>query len=504
MKPQEIRELFRNICAQVAAYFWAVRQRLVLKLAHWAHENHLANQFKAAVFVASVGVLVNEAHLLDRLNNDFLRLSLSIASYLQTAAPDTSTAEIVVVLLDDLEYESRFKQESPLDRNIMSEMIGNLLGGAEPPKVLAIDFDLSSGLTPEAKKDFPTKSSAEQSLYCTLQQGFSGSTSDDTSGGTSVDIWDCPQPSVESDNVEASKIVLITPQPVFFPKLAASKVAWIEELCRRGIQFGLPDIMSSQGLVMVYQNGPLTLARQVAAAVDERGGDTICGDLKFQHALMQKFSILPEGKPYSSKQPLLNFDFGRHIHVTDYRDLCPTACSCDVSSLAGKIVFFGGHYGFSDLYDTPAGTLSGVQLHAASYYSMRNQVDKVSHLVGYLLEILLGIIIGISFYRLACTFRRRQSLKSLLTNFTLQPFLLLAVSLINGLLLRYYNISFDLAPVAFGMAMHITYVRLEPTKKNLPEDKNVFFGIADRSIKNALYWIILALAWSVLYRHIHH
>lgn len=488
MKPRGIRQKFSHIWAPI--WEWIAErcatgiQWLFSTLRTWARNNHLTNQFKAAVFVASAVILIDEAHLLEQLKDDFLRLSISVTSFLAVAASNTDdnlahggSADIVVVLLDDLDYEQRFGQASPLNRQVLTEMISNLLGGATPPKVLAIDLDLSPSPQSAPNQDLFSQIKAENALYCALQ-GYSPN-----------EATYCPQSLVKATSANAPKIVLITPQPVFSSVLVDAKIAWIEQLCSVGIQFGLPDIMSSQGLVMGYQGNKLSFIHEVARAGGEQPQsrhNTICNDSKLQRMLMEKYSPLPNEQQYSSKVEPLNFDFERHIKVVDYRDLCRINSSCDVSSLAGKVVFFGGHYGLLDVYETPLGDMSGVQLHGASYYSLRNPVSKVAHLQSYLLEILFGTAIGISFYRLACSFHRRKSIISLLANLSLPLFLVLVGTLVNGVLIRYQNVSLNLAPLVFGMFIHISYVRLEPSPNHKLDDSALWLGIPEKSIKTAL------------------
>ena len=497
LKPQGIRERFSKIGAWLAAPHRAVRKVLMPLLARWAHSNHLANQFKAAVFVASLVILVNEFQLLERLRTDFLRLSLAITSDVKPTVSENSPAEVVVVLLDDLDYETQFGQASPLNRQLLSDMISNLLGGVTPPKVLAIDFDLSPSPKVASKKESPGSgyTADEEKLYCMLGLPDPNKASD------------CFSYQQGQEPNLTTKIILITPQPVFHPELVSRKVDWMGERCKRGIQFGLPDIMYSQGLVMEYQVSVISLINEVARAADSitpGTRDRICGDSNLQRGLVEKYASLADKSLIYTETKLLNFNFDRHIKVVDYRQLCPKKGVCDVSSLANKVVFFGGHYGVSDIYETPIGTLSGVQLHGASYYSLLQGVPEVVHSLGYLIEILFGTLIGISFFRLACSFRRRQSLMWLLLNMSMQPLLLLVALFINGYLLRFHSITFNLAPLAFGMAIHIAFVRLEAEQMNPPDDSFLFFGIKDSEIKTALYWITVGLGWYFVVKHSMH
>ncbi|MDC0000285.1 hypothetical protein OAE16_07610, partial [Porticoccaceae bacterium] len=197
MKPQGIRERFSKIGSWLAAPHRAVREVLIPALARWSHSNHLANQFKAAVFVASLVMLVNEFQLLERLRTDFLRLSLAITSDVKPTVSENSPAEIVVVLLDDLDYETQFGQASPLNRHLLSDMISNLLGGVTPPKVLAIDFDLSPSPKVASAKDSPGSgyTADEEKLYCMLGLPDSNNAAD------------CPKPQQKKPPNLTTKIV---------------------------------------------------------------------------------------------------------------------------------------------------------------------------------------------------------------------------------------------------------------------------------------------------------
>src|SRR6185369_1695356 len=100
--------------------------------------DHLA----VAVVLASV-VLVAEHHgYLNWLTSASLRLAAAIApATLSDMAGQRNADEPVVLVVSSVIFETVFQQNSPLDRAIISNILGNIAAGK--PRLIAVDLDLS-------------------------------------------------------------------------------------------------------------------------------------------------------------------------------------------------------------------------------------------------------------------------------------------------------------------------------------------------------------------------
>ncbi len=389
----------------------------------------LCHHFKAAVFVASCVAILHCCQLLDGL--DIATFQLAVPQLFKASGlPDNSSNKFgsaKVITINDKLYETRFKQSSPLDRHELHDIFKKIL--ENKPKVLAVDLDLSPG---------PEEITVEETeLYNLLKQ---------------------------NNNTE---IVLITPVKVYSDDLIAKKVQWMEEMSEeKHIRFGLPYLYSVKGVVLKHLSDSRSFAYQICRVAVKRGSvpnkngesDSLkvttpfCCDEDKQINRFKRFVSAKASTGVSNKDlEEINYKFLDSVKPIRFK-VDGELEEDDKKKLTDKVVFLGGSYGPTDKYETPVGTLAGVFLHAASYYSVANPVKPFGHLAGYIMEIVVGMVFGNIFHFLLRWYRRKRSLLSIIGNlvFPLLPMYLFILA--AGLLLR-INYWISPAPLIVGMAI---------------------------------------------------
>ncbi|MGH8497441.1 MAG: CHASE2 domain-containing protein [Methylococcales bacterium] len=351
--------------------------------------NHLAGHFLAALFFASLGVLLHNSLLLSSLDTLFLRFAAARVPSIDSGPQQISPP--VVLGIDDVYYEKKFHQASPLNRGELKRMISKIVESR--PRVLAIDLDLSPG---------PTVLPGESELYKHLY----------------------------GIRLSGLPIVLQLPLPVYDTELRNRKVEWMNSLCKKGIEFGQVSIDSQFGMVTKIRRGPDRLSCSVYRLKHVKFPDRdilkICHGLELppEHGtvapysvpICELFKLQPEeqgkarfmeakellhpfylqtirtGKSDDSEYAPINFKFVRHVKSIRIKR------SYDIpTDLEEKVVFLGGFYGDSDRFNTPVGEISGVMLLAGDYFSLLSSIDEPHKIVGVMLEIAFGIVLGFAF-----------------------------------------------------------------------------------------------------------
>ena len=414
-------------------------------------------ELEAALFIASLVLILEHHHLLESLEQDNLQLALPfLYTFSDTATPEH---DIKTILIDDATYETRFKQESPLDRSLLTGIIGELL--RHEPKVLVIDLDLSPG----PPGNHTSRSTAESELYSLIKSHHTKT---------------------------QTEIILITPQPVFDRDFASNKATWMKEMCGPHVHFALPDIPIISGLALRYDNTPTALAVQVERALSGSSStDPIC--TQDSTALTRYTRKNANTRTDESDTELLNYRFVSSIAPKDLKEACP-GDKCSGAELSGSVLFFGGRYSPTDSYNTPVGILSGALLHAGSFYSIKQPIGKTNHPFAYLLDIMMGCILGMIIFKLASMYREQQSLAAIVLNLVVQPIFPYLMIIISGLMLSKWNLWLNPAPMIFGMAIHAGLVRIEePYVKHVSNRK--FLGVPETRIKQCIYFAVVLVAW---------
>ncbi len=456
-------------CCRMRHFAVGVRQRICARSHFICH--HLGPELKAAIFVASCVVILQDYGWLEDLQIDTLQLAVPQLLKRNPVYPDTYSNEFgssKVITINDRLYEKNYHQASPLDRQELHKLFSQILLNDNKPSVLAVDLDLSPG--PGKETD------GEEKLYNLLKQ------------------------------VKGTEIVLITPVKVYSGSLIDKKRKWMEKMCSPHINFGLPTLYISQGAVLKHRRDSNTFANQICRAAVKQGLASNTGEISQCPISSDSQGICSyKGEklnPYVnarietpvekiSKLELLNYK------AIDYIEPVPLTKDGGIkitdNKLLMRVVFLGGSYGNSDKYETPAGEIAGVYLHAAGYYSLVNPVKDLNHLSTYILEIVMSTVIGIAFYMLATWYRKTRSLFSIITNIMSQFMLAYAFILLAGHLLS-FNMWINPAPLIVGMAIHAELVRTEEPYSEVNNTRKLL-GIPEIFIKRLFYFGVLLVAW---------
>ncbi len=418
------------------------------------------HHFKAAVFVASCVVILHHCRLLDGLDIATFQLAQPQLKFLvplkSLGEPRSESDSIKVVTINDKLYETRFKQTSPLDRCELYCIFKKIL--ENKPKVLAVDLDLSPG---------PEEITVEETeLYNLLKQ---------------------------NNNTE---IVLITPVKVYSDDLIAKKAQWMEEMCKKEhIRFGLPYLHSVKGMVLKHLSDPRSFASQIDQATNKSGKSDSSNKRiyckKDNH--LNCFNCFVNTKvstDESLKTKKLNYKFPYYIERIRVENIDNT------NKLKEHVVLFGGSYGSTDKYETPVGTLAGVFIHAASYYSVANPVDEY-HVMNYFIEIGVSTLLGAVFCLFARWYLNTRSLHSIVFNLIFQLILMNVFILFASIFLR-FNLWIHPVALIIGMGIHALYETCKAVNKAIkkaPPCANEQLCILDRRIERVSDYGIAIIEW---------
>ena len=376
----------------------------------WAKFPHL---LLAAWFLASVAAILHlQFHILQGLDEIFLRIAAPAVledaqSQLRNRRHGGSCNVPTVIGIGNTYYEDKdtFRQQSPLSRDELAALLAKIL--ARSPKVLAVDLDLSPGPTsaegsPEPREsqanDEASSAKSREALYALLEAARSPRESDH-----------------DATPRQTPRIVLIAPFPVHTRELREEKLDWMKGMCDAGIAFAASEVRESQGVVLRYYVDNPSLGRETWLLDEEepQAASLICVEASKAPAAGGLLSYLMP-HPYqetlarandkAAKQlapRALNFQSIPHLRVhtlESKEDLEARLEQPDAGlKIENQVVFFGGVYGSEDLFLTPAGEVQGLLLHAIEYVSRACPVTDVSPVVVYIVEIVIGVLVGAAF-----------------------------------------------------------------------------------------------------------
>lgn len=389
----------------------------------------LLKEFWPSLVLASATFILAQEGLLDF--TDYLTLSMTNLGDAEVKVDSNANSKAAkVILLTDLSYESDFNQSSPLDRKKLAEMFKNIL--ERKPRVMAVDLDIS-----------PREQKAE--------------------GQNNLDNL-----LKDKKNKYETKIILITPMPVLSEKMVKAKAAWMKELCDAGVTFAYPDVHSHLGAVTKYMKSAWTLGNEAHLANGDDAHNNVCNRLlkskedtflrkngENRYSLFDRddlFSI--NARSYQNTKVILVFD----LKNTDWNQIE----NCDV-------VFVGGSYGVGDEYNTPSQKhTAGVIIHAATFYTQGNRVVNTWLWVGYLIDIIIGVMCGALFQYVHKKCGSTRNVRSLISNFILLFGLMVALLWVA----QYYllqNLWIQPGPMLVGM--YLTVEILDFDKSETVDDK---------------------------------
>ncbi|MBK7237486.1 MAG: CHASE2 domain-containing protein [Sterolibacteriaceae bacterium] len=336
---------------------------------HW---REAGEHLFVAIVVAAVVVILEQYRLIGWLDSAMLRIAGTARASSQVASGGPAVHDWrlpFVITLTDTMYETDFQQQSPLDRETLARLIEVI--ASRGPAMLTVDIDLSPGPA-------------------------------GASGNRGQEILDRLLERIA--RAGTTKLVLATPLPVRSGDLVAIKYKWMLGLCRAGIQFGLSDVLQTQGVVLRVSTNHASLgvvAQQVSGATGPRPPP-------YASWLPMDWSALPfSAGEFSVDHALVADDFHRQLPLNaDYfaamesaaMPLDSVADAAGLPPLVGRTVFLGGEYEGRDQFITAFGRQPGVVIHAATFYSGHHPIKGITHAFAVALDVVVGVLCGYLFH----------------------------------------------------------------------------------------------------------
>lgn len=324
-----------------------------------------------ALIVASVVGVLHGSGALGWLDAVMLSFAGSAQSESPTRSAEFARRETMPLIwtIGQALYESEFHQTSPLDRRKLARLIGAIpTDRAGAPTMLVLDLDVSPVPGDAAK-------SAQQELDQVLHKLATAGT----------------------------RLLIPLPGRTETRELQQLKLQWLQRVCSwknsdgtPTVTLALPYIKEHFGRVIQFQHEQLALGNVAA-------NPTLAEHLCPSVASLFDALVLPQ-----SEGPLGPFNARFFTHLPQHRVVAETLAPA--IDFAGRTVFLGGAYDDKDRFLTPlAGTdrrIEGVAVHAAIWFSTKYPVDVWQGLRAFLLDILLGLLIG---YLFGWTWSRYQA-----------------------------------------------------------------------------------------------
>lgn len=337
----------------------------------------LKHHLRAALAVASIVTLLHGASVLGWLDSLMLRLVVGAGPAAEQRPTDAGDLPAVLLIGPEL-HETAFGQASPLDSAQMARLLALVPDDAQSrPHTVVIDLDLSPGPR-EALGDIG-RAALDRQFERLVASGV--------------------------------KVVLPLPWRSATEEAQQRKFDWMRRLCGMnkglrapGLAFGLPDIVTHQGVVLQFEASHPSLS---VVARDPTAALTLCR------------RALEDGTRW--RAPLLAASFGnsalfepartglrpfnarlfvagdRAVGVARTLNTLPE----DLPPLGQRALFVGAGYNPQDRFvvpvEGPGRPVEGVMVHAAIYDSMAHPVKPAEGLVAFLIDVVLGIGLGYVF-----------------------------------------------------------------------------------------------------------
>ena len=337
---------------------------------------HLIHHAAVATVLALLVVVLETHGWLGWLDTASLRVALAWKnSSSQLLSEGTRYADASVpgsikpVLIDDEAFELAFFQESPLSRQVLTEMLERVI--ARQPSVVAIDIDLSPG-----------------PLGARSNQG------QDELNAMLARVAAAGSPT----------LVLVTPFAVSDDAVLEMKYQWMRKLCEAGVHFAYPHIPISQGLALRVAPQVQSLG-QVTSAAGKAGqkpfSDEPCMLVRQGPEKAFFLSTLSEGASQAQA-----------VELASMIPLNPDAITQMVQSAVvwngrrddllvgvskGDTVLIGSSFDPRDSLITLNGQQPGVIYHAASAQTLASPATKVGHAGAFAFDLVLGVLAGYLF-----------------------------------------------------------------------------------------------------------
>jgi len=416
----------------------------------------------AALFIASMVQVADHFQWLEWLNVETLRIARAVLPFNNsiTSLGDNNKENrpVKIVVITNEMFERDFDQASPLDRTKLTLLFEDLLEPKNSPAVLAVDLDLSPS---------PSNPRTEQQFTDDLITAVKKST---------------------------TQLILITPMPVMLQKSITIKLDWMRKMCENGVRFALPDIVGIQNTIMNMPVGVPILGYEAYRVAKGLGNDYLQHQFKDPVNLIDRhpapricdctdqelkglLQILSTHEPVREPKGYLriNFDFPGSVDLTRLSSIeSLDAASENLSSLKDRVVFLGGDYGSGDKYQTPVGSLSGLYLHVAAYYSNAFRVSVFSKPVALIIDFITAILFFLLFSCIRDIVENTRTMALKLVEVFLPATLSFLVILFAAFAVGWWNVWLHPATIITGMGTYIAIVH-PPEDHEIKKDGKTSF-----------------------------
>lgn len=317
--------------------------------------HHFTADLPASCFSAALAVLAAKVGALTL----FTKLSLLAVSNLALAPqPQVALggAGPLVLYLSEARWQSRYREQAPLDRCQMAEDLAQIF--AHRANNVAVDFDLSPGLDEQA----PACRARLDALL----------------------------------DAHADALVLLAPFQVASDALVAVKADWMRARCHAGAAFADGGLNLSLGVVLDY---PVELGG-MGEVMHRRGAAQVCAALADAAGVERVLRRRDEAAAQEDDgAAAINFAAFERVAVALALE---DPALAQLADWGGRPVYYGGDYGGAkdDRFLTPMGALPGVAVHAAIAWSHDHPVREPSHFLGVFIDVLTAFVfsLGIGFF----------------------------------------------------------------------------------------------------------
>ncbi len=273
---------------------------------------------------------------------------------------------VVVVTIDRPTYESAFGARAPIDRCALKSQLEQVYGIHPKPDAVVIDIDISPAF-PEPAKD--------EEKYAGLAEAQEQYLSDCETGLYAFLLAQKPVKTALLERKAADAAPAAR---------SARHESWQAlRQAKDQITFGVGDIPITFGMTTRYQGGPDTLCAvaQRAAGLPahcERNGRRAIDPNTYYYRV--------RGLPTSRIEQL-----GVSLREA-IEDALP-----ERTGTSRRVVFFGIGEGEIDTFQTPIGSIHGVQLHAAAFATGLQPLEDtlVETAIGIVLDLALALTVGL-------------------------------------------------------------------------------------------------------------
>jgi CHASE2 domain-containing sensor protein len=283
-------------------------------------------------------------------------VSLLLVSAMSQRAGGARSGSTVVIGIDQLTYEETFHDRSPLDRCAMAEQLQSIYDAH--PSLVVIDIDISPSIAGVSLPEDPLQDvKCELQLYETItnQQRF------------------------DKDGKRPVNTVILKPFPVSDTNATNKKISWCKTMIEKGVAFGDGFMPIRLGITQRYTDHALSIAHVAKRAGSSRGGVVPKGTAKNCDAAWNEVE-------FEHKREPINFlAFTKQSESMTWKGWKEKG-----ADIAGKVVFYGANYGEDDRYLTPVDKLYGVNLHAAAFISIDNEI-KTKNVWGIVIDTITGL-----------------------------------------------------------------------------------------------------------------